>query len=140
MALWCPLSIHENSTFCQVLFPCGHIHWKPIRCYFFDDLTRIVSFKQFLITTAIEKENVIFFSGCYCKAMKILSKNDIFCWKNQFNLLFYSLTHCWYTLSIIYSINLRGCPPLGIISLGQAVHLNYIFNTPHLLLSSWINN
>jgi hypothetical protein len=27
----------------------------------------------------------------------------------------------WYTLSIIYSINLRGCPPLGAISLGQAV-------------------
>ena len=27
----------------------------------------------------------------------------------------------WYTLSIIYSINLRGCSPLGTISLGQAV-------------------
>jgi hypothetical protein len=27
----------------------------------------------------------------------------------------------WYTLSIIYSLNPRGCPPLGTISQGQAV-------------------
>jgi hypothetical protein len=27
----------------------------------------------------------------------------------------------WYTLSITYPINPRGCPPLGTISLGQAV-------------------
>ncbi len=32
----------------------------------------------------------------------------------------------WYTLSIIYSINPRGCPPLGTTSLGQAVY-TYIY-------------
>ena len=41
----------------------------------------------------------------------------------------------WYTLAIIYSINLRGCPPLVTISLGQAVCIFAFCSVPLSLQS-----
>jgi hypothetical protein len=44
----------------------------------------------------------------------------------------------WYTLSIIYSINPRGCPPLGTISLGQAVYIAHVSHSLPLFTVTWL--